>query len=108
MSFEPLNNISRNKVSEIRSLLDHQHNVRKRIIQGSKQSSHNHGVSDICGTKGGQLICMGGESVVDGGNISTLMTLEPMELASESINASVILSRDSFSNLFKIVPDFLC
>ena len=103
MSFEPLNNISRYKVSEIRSLLDHQHNVRKRIIHRSKQIPQNHGVSDICGTKGGQLICKGGESIVDGSNIFTLMTREAMEFASESVNASIFLSRDTFTNLFEIV-----
>ena len=45
------------------------------------------------------------ESIVDGSNIFTLMTREAMEFASESINASIFLSSDTFTNLFEVVPD---
>src|SRR3954469_10467536 len=33
------------------------------------------------------------------------MPLEPIEFASEGVNASIFLSRDTFTNLLEIVPD---
>src|SRR3954465_3359723 len=60
---------------------------------------------DVFSAEGNQLICESSESVVYGVDLLSFVSLESIEFASKGVNSGIFLSGNSFSNLFKIVPD---
>src|ERR1041385_5757095 len=61
--------------------------------------------SNVISTEGNQLISKSSESAVDGADFFTLVSLELIEFASECVNSGILLGRNTFTNLFQIVPD---
>src|ERR1041385_7156489 len=61
--------------------------------------------SNVISTEGNQLISKSSESAVNGVDFFTLVSLESIEFASECVNSSILLGRNTFTNLFQIVPD---
>src|SRR3954466_6369987 len=61
--------------------------------------------SNVIRTEGNQLISKSCESDVDGADFFTLVSFEAIEFASECVNSGILLGRNTFTNLFKIVPD---
>src|SRR4051812_3252399 len=100
-SVESLKNISGNEISEISHFLDHQHDVVEGVIQRAKQSSHHHVRGNVFNTERNQIICESSESAVYGVDFLSLISLESVEFASESVNSGIFLSGNSFSNLLK-------
>src|ERR1041385_6782913 len=45
------------------------------------------------------------ESAVNGADFFTLVSFESIEFASECVNSGILLCRNTFTNLFQIVPD---
>src|ERR1041385_8982361 len=61
--------------------------------------------SNVISTEGNQLISKSCESAVNGADFFTLVSFESIEFASECVNSGILLGRNTFTNLFKIVPD---
>src|SRR3954462_3064798 len=60
---------------------------------------------NVISTEGNQLICKSSESAINGADFFTLISLESIEFASKCVNSGILLGRNTFTNLLKIVPD---
>src|SRR3954467_14729483 len=88
---ESLKNISRSQVFVIAFLFDHHGKVFKGFVNRSKQLPDNQMICDIWSAKGYKLSGEGGESIVSGFNILSILASKSVEFASKSVNSSIFL-----------------
>src|SRR3954468_5635337 len=87
-----LENISRYHFPVVSPFLNHQNDVSEGIIQGPKQSSHNHVRINIPSTERFNFIGESSESAIYGIDFLSFMSLESVELAWQYITPSLFLS----------------